>query len=557
MKQKLVYLIIIFLIIVSLAAFGRIIGNDFTNFDDNVYVTENSHIQSGITPDGFRWAFGAKYFNLWLPLTLLSFMFDYQLYGLNAGGYHLTSLVLHILSSLLLFWLFCRMTGAVWKSAFVAAFFALHPLHVESVAWIAERKDVLSAFFWMITLCLYVYYTEKPVVKRYLLVLFAFVLALLSKPMVVSLPVVMILLDYWPLKRFELKKEIWILWQLKEKMPFFILSLVLVIITLYSPGKSIIKHFSAPSQLTKASVNFVTYLGKTFWPQNLAIYYPFPTIISAWQIFGAVSLIILVSVTVVVIAKRMPYLFVGWMWYIITLMPVIGIIQIGSHTMADRYHYLPSIGIGIMLAWGIPYLIKSEYIRKKVLLPAGIIIIILLAVLTWQQCAYWKNSITLFSRTLQVTKDNYIAHNHLASALFKKRNFDGAIYHYNEAIRINPVYADAYYNRGITYYILGRKERALEDFIQTIRMIPKNSKSASVYNNIGITYFDLGQYQLALDNYNEAINIKPDYSYAYNNRAFVYLNTGNIESGCGDAKKACELGNCTALQAATGKGFCR
>ncbi len=239
--QKLIVYIV--LTVVTLAVFWQVNQYDFINFDDPVYVTENSHIQSGITLDGFRWAFSTRYADLWNPLVWLSFMFDYQLHGLNAGGYHLTNLILHIMSALLLFWLFNRMTGAIWRSAFVAALFALHPLHVESVAWIAERKDVLSAFFWMLTLCLYVYYTEKPVIRRYLLVLFCFACALMSKPMVITLPIVMILLDYWPLDRFQSDKKklsetkiagIIPLWQLREKIPFFILSAVLVIITLYT-----------------------------------------------------------------------------------------------------------------------------------------------------------------------------------------------------------------------------------------------------------------------------------------------------------------------------------
>ena len=260
-KQKLIVYIV--LTVVTLAVFWQVNQFDFINFDDNVYVTENIHIQSGITLDGFRWAFSTTYAEFWHPLTWLSLMFDYQLYGLNAGGYHLTNLILHILSTLLLFWLFNRMTGAIWKSAFVAAFFALHPLHVESVAWIAERKDVLSAFFWMLTLCLYVYYTEKPVIKRYLLVLFSFVLALMSKPMVVTLPVIMILLDYWPLKRFESQKGNLILWQLKEKIPFFILSAVFSIITLYAQIQSLsFKIYSLEFPACQRSCFFCDLSGK-------------------------------------------------------------------------------------------------------------------------------------------------------------------------------------------------------------------------------------------------------------------------------------------------------
>ena len=347
-KQKLIVYIV--LILATLAVFWQVNRYDFINLDDPVYVTENSHIQSGITLDGFRWAFSTTYAEFWHPLTWLSLMFDYQLHGLNAGGYHVTNLILHILSTLLLFWLFNRMTGMMWRSAFVAVLFALHPLHVESVAWIAERKDVLSAFFWMLTLCLYVYYTEKPVMKRYLLVVFSFVLALMSKPMVVTLPVIMILLDYWPLGRFELRKSDLMLWQLREKTPFFILSAVLVFITLYNPSQqdTSLKAFSLIPRLANAPVAFVTYLEKTFWPHDMAVFYPFSDQLPVWQVLEATILIIVISVTVIVMAKRLPYLFVGWMWYAITIAPVIGIIQISvtaPYAMADRYHYLPETGL--------------------------------------------------------------------------------------------------------------------------------------------------------------------------------------------------------------------
>jgi len=225
--------------------------------------------------------------------------------------------------------------------------------------------------------------------------------------------------------------------------------------------------------------------------------------------------------------------------------------------MADRYHYLPSIGIAVMLAWGTPSLIKSENIRRKILFPAAVVFLAIMSVLTWIQCGYWKDSITLFGHTLQVTKNNYIAHNHFASALFKKRSFEMAIYHYNEAIRINPVYAHAYYNRGIVYYTLGQKQLALEDFKEAIRIIPKNPNYAEAYNNLGVTYTDLGHYQLAIENYAEAIRLKPDYAEAWNNRAFTYFIKGDSISGCRDAQKACALGNCSTLQAAKGKGLCR
>ena len=638
-RQKLIIYVI--LTIITLAVFWQVNHYDFINFDDNVYVTGNSHIQSGITLDGFRWAFSTRYLDLWNPLVWLSFMFDYQLHGLNAGGYHLTNLMLHILSTLLLFWLFNRMTKAIWKSAFVATLFALHPLHVESVAWIAERKDVLSAFFWMLTLCLYVYYTEKPFIRRYLLVLFSFVCAFMSKPMVVTLPMVMILLDYWPLGRLQsrkiatdfkvimpdstnqstqeikLEKEIlkknistpnaWKLpetkiagiiplWQLWEKIPFFVLSALIVTITLYTPNTpneqaTSLKVFPLGSRLANAPVSFVAYLEKTFWPNDLAIFYPFSDQLPAWQVLGTTLLIIVISAAVIIMAKRLPYLFVGWLWYAITILPVIGIIQISLSTpysMADRYTYLPLIGISMMLAWGIPLLLQREDMRIKILFPAGIIFLVIMAVLTWQQCGYWKNDITLFNHALQVTKNNYITRNNMGTAYFKLGQYQRAIEDYNKAITLKTDFADAYDNRGTAYDRLGQFQRAIEDYNKAITL---KTDFAYAYYNRGTAYDRLGQYQRAIEDYNKAITLKPDFAYAYydrgtaydklgqhqravddfsqtigmkkdyadayNNRATIYLNQGNKEQGCRDAQKACALGNCKTLEVAQGKGLCR
>jgi Tfp pilus assembly protein PilF len=593
-----VLIVYIVLTVVTFAVFWQVNQFDFVNFDDNIYVTENSHVQSGITSDGFHWAFSTRYFKLWHPLVWLSFMLDYQLIGLNAGGYHITNLLLHIMSTLLLFWLFYRMTGAIWKSAFVAAFFALHPLHVESVAWIAERKDVLSAFFWMLTLCLYVYYTEKPVIKRYLLVLLGFVCALMSKPMVVTLPVIMILLDYWPLKRFQLKetgnnlKEVtpgkgplWLFW---EKIPFFVLSAVIVIITLYGPSEPHRKYFSLGSRLANAPVSFVTYLEKTFWPHDLAAFYPFSFQLPSWQVLGAVLLIIVISAAVIVSVKRLPYLFVGWLWYAIILLPVIGIIQSGEQAMADRYHYLPSIGIAVMLAWGIPHLFSREDIRTKILFPMGVVFIAILSFITWHQCGYWKNNTTLFSHALQITNNNALAHNLLASSLAEENKINEVIYHCNAAIRLSPYYADAYNNRGNAYAKLGQNQRSIEDYNKAIalksgyadaynnrggayfklgqyQLAVENFNEAlflkpdyaDAYNNRGGAYFKLGQYQLAIENFNDAILLKPDYADAYNNLAIVYFQQGYKELGCFDARKACALGVCKILEAVKVKGYCR
>ncbi|MBN1364055.1 MAG: tetratricopeptide repeat protein [Syntrophaceae bacterium] len=581
-----ILIIYVILAMFSLAVFWQVNQFDFVNIDDGVYITDNIHIKYGFTLQGLRWAFSTTYAEFWHPLTWLSLMLDYQLFGLNAGGYHMTNLILHILNTLLLFWLFHRMTGAVWKSAFVAAFFALHPLHVESVAWIAERKDVLSAFFWMLTLCLYIYYTEKPIIKRYLLVLSCFILALMSKPMVVTLPVIMILLDYWPLKRFQSQQNNLFLWQLKEKSPFFILSAIFVIATLIVQPS--VKHLSLISRLFNAPVSFIIYLEKTFWPHDMAVFYPFPVQIPGWKVCGAFLLIFFISTAVVVMMKRLPHVFLGWSWCVITIAPVIGIIQVGNHAMADRYHYLPSIGLSIILAWGIPALIKKNNIKKNILFPVGIILLALMTLLAWKQCRYWKNNFELFNHAVLVTKNNYWAYNHrgveyaklgqyqLAIEDFNKtislnpnyeksyynlgkvydnlHKYDLAIKKYNYAIRLKPDYEDAYYNKGIVNFNLGNYKKAIDDYNEAIML---NSKSAKAYNNRAAAHFMLGQYQRAINDYTEAIRLKQDYAEAYNNRGYIYLNQGKEELGCIDAHKACELGNCRILEVAKIRGLCR
>jgi len=544
----------IVLTVIAVAVFGQVYQFDFINIDDDIYVTDNSYVQSGMTPGGLRWAFSTMHAQFWHPLTWLSLMFDYQIYGLNAGGYHVTNVVLHILSILLLFWLFNRMTGSIWKSAFIAALFAVHPLRVESVAWVAERKDVLSVFFWILALCFYVYYTEKPVVKRYLPVLFCFLCGLMSKPIVVTLPVIMILLDYWPLKRFESQKGNVFLWQLKEKTLFFILSVIFSLITLYAQYNPALKHFPWNYRLAGAPVALLTYLEKILWPFDLAVLYPLPEQFSILHVVGSVLVIIFISVAVILLMKRLPYVFVGWLWYVVALFPVIGLTQTGTHSIHDLYTYLPSIGIAVMLVWGIPLSFQKKEIHKKILLPAGITIIIILSLLTWKQSGYWKNSITLLKHDLQVTNGRIaLAHNNLAVALAEGGDTAQAIHHYNEAICLKPKYADPYNNRGTIYGAQGKYQLAIDNFNKAIALKPDFAKA---YYNRGTAYAYMGKYQEALLSYNEAIRLKPDYADAYVNRAFIYLKQGNTKLGCYDAQKACSLGDCSTLTAAKRKGYC-
>ncbi len=628
MKKNYTYIIAIFLIVASLVAFGRIVGNGFINYDEELYITKNDHIKSDFNAENIKWAITAVVCSNWHPLTLFSHTLDWSLFKDNAGGHHFVSLLLHIGAVLFLFFFFYKTTKNIWSSAFAAAFFALHPLRVESVAWAAERKDVLSMFLGMASIYAYACYTESFRLSRYFLSLILFALSLMSKPMLVTLPFVLLLIDYWPLKRWptistpvniqfknitehksrqsitdqdeEEKISITshdhssiirhLLW---EKAPFIFLTIFSIILTLWAQnkGESIASIGWLPffTRAANATVSYVSYLGSIFWPFDLTVFYPYEYSIPLWQIL--ISCLIITGTTIFVIysIRKLPFLFVGWFLYMGTLIPVIGLVQVGRQAMADRYTYLPSIGIAMMLAWGIPFLFSREDIRKKILFPAAIAILAVLSVLTWQQCGNWKNSTHLWNHTLQVTKKNYLAHNNLGLILFDEGKIKEAIDHYNEALRITPDYFEAYGNRGNAYAKIGQYQQAIEDYTMAIRLKPDcaegyytrgtaygkllgqykqaiedfnkaiafNPDYTKAYNNRGLSYYSLGQYKLAIKDFNEATCLQPDYSDAYNNRGLVYFNQGDTVSGCRDAQKACSLGNCKIWKTAQAKGFCR
>lgn len=559
MNKKYFYLIIILLIAVSLAAFGRIAGNDFINFDDPKYITGNDHIKSGINSKSVQWAFTSVVSGNWHPLTMLSHMLDWSLFGANPAGHHMVNLLLHIGAVVFLFLFLNKATNNLWPSAFTAALFALHPLRVESIAWASERKDVLSMFFAMTCLWAYAVYAQKATLSKYFLCLTLFTLGLMSKPMLVTLPFVLMLMDYWPLERWqktfalaevpvtsaEEKKTKAkkhkddstragdismpltngtqsIRFLLLEKAPFIFLTIISSLLTLWAQNKDSLvislERIPVPARAANAIISYGSYLGKTFWPVDMAIHYPYEKTFPFGQFL--ISCFILTGITIVVIytIKKLPFLFVGWFWYLGTLVPVIGLVQVASQAMADRYTYLPSIGIAIMLSFGIPLIFPRKNIQKKVLLPAATAILFVLAFLTWQQCGYWKSSIDLFSHALQATKDNDMAHAGLAVSLFKEGKTMEAIEHYNEAVRIQPIY--------------------------------------QFYGKRGIAYNKLGQYQKAIDDYNEAIRLKPDYVDAYYNRGIAHLKQGDKMRGCSDAQKACALGDCNLLQQAKNKTLC-
>jgi tetratricopeptide (TPR) repeat protein len=517
------------LIIINFAVFWPVTQHEFSTPDEAVYVTNNSYVQTGITLDGIRWAFSDISARFWHPLTWLSLMLDYQIYGLNAFGYNLTNIILHVMSTLLLFWLFNRMTGDIWKSAFIAALFAVHPLRASLFGSIHRRKDLLSVFFCMLTLCLYVYYTEKPVIKRYLSVLFSFICALMSKPMVVTLPAIMILLDYWPLGRFKSRENNLVFWQLKEKIFFFILSALFSVIAIYAHYDPTISSYGPPAaKISKACVAYLSHLQQFFlWPHETPLFAQ----LSVRQALGPILFILFISFAVTIMVKRLPYLFVGWSWFIITLLPVIGIVQSG-HTdlILTHYAYLSSIGIAIMLVWGIPLLFTNRKFQKIILFPLATALIIILAMMTWQRISYLKNETTKSSKLLQVTKNNYITNKRPETKNILSKVMDISAFPSEEEIKNN-----------IDYYS------------RVIRLQPDNT---SAYNNRGTNYNKLGKHEFAIEDYSQAIRLKPDYAIAYSNRGLACYMNGFKGQFCSkdqfrrDVEKACSLGNCKMMNLA-------
>jgi tetratricopeptide (TPR) repeat protein len=530
MKRE--WIIALCLIAITLAVFIQVRNFDFVRYDDDKYVLQNHPIQSGPVLEKLHFAFTSFHASNWHPLTWLSHMADYALYGLNPRGHHLTNVMLHILSTLLLFAVFRQMTGALWPSAFAAALFAVHPLHVESVAWVAERKDCLSAFFFMLTLGAYFRYVKEPGFSRYVLIVIFFALGLMSKPMLVTLPFVLLLLDVWPLRRFRLgptaksdrdreavrtemaAEPLTSFPRLfREKIPLFALSAVSIVVTVLAQRQEIAPFAKLPllTRLANALVAYVTYAGKMIWPQNLAVLYPYPDTVPLWQTAGAGIILIIVTGLVMKYLRRAPYLAVGWLWYLGTLVPVIGIVQVGVQSHADRYTYLPLIGLFAMIAWGIPDLMKKWRLPTMALAAPAVIVIAVFAALSWLQLAHWQNSITLFDRTLKVTKNNYVIHSNMGAALAEQGKIVEAVAHYEEALRIKPDDVDSRYNLANALARQGKMPEAMVQYMAVLRMEPRK---AAAHNNLAIALAANGQVDKARDHWREALKLRPDYEEA-------------------------------------------
>jgi tetratricopeptide (TPR) repeat protein len=449
-------------------------------------------------------------------------MLDVSLFDMHPGGHHLMSLFFHLANSLLLFFVFRQMTGKIWQSAFVAALFAIHPFHVESVAWVSERKDVLSTFFGMLTLLSYGRYAKYGARRFYISALLFFILGLMSKPMLVTLPFVLLLLDYWPLCRLKFNKNLNAVSSVNknisffdlviEKIPFFIFTAASCVVTFYAQrsGDSLasLEVFPLGLRIANASVAYTRYITKMFWPVNLSAFYPYPHLLPKWQVAGAVLLLMLITWVCIRKAQKCPYLLVGWLFYLGTLFPVIGLIQVGEQAMADRYTYVPLIGIFIMLAWGMPDLLAKWRHKKKVFVFGSALLFPVLILTTWLQVRHWSDSVQLYEQMIKVTHNNYMAHYNLGVYLAEHDQIDEAIKYYRKALSIKPGYVNANNNLGNALVSQGKFSEAIPYYLNALNRVPNDPE---IHNNLGVALLHNGQSEKAIRHFKTALTIKPNY----------------------------------------------
>ena len=526
------------LIAVTIFVYRPVKDYGFVDYDDNQYVYENRHVQKGLTLDGAIWAFSTVHASNWHPLTWLSHMLDCELFGSNAGLHHLTNLVFHVVNALLLLVILRRMTGDFWQSSVVAGLFALHPMHVESVAWIAERKDVLCTVFWMLTIWGYISWVERPNAVRYVSSLSFFALGLMAKPMVVTLPFVLILLDFWPLGRLKNNPpgdDAHPHWRTlckltREKLPFFMLTAASCAVTFYAQNhRGVVVPLAAipfGHRVANAFVSYANYLIKMFYPFRLAVLYPHPGTLPWATVTGTVLLFVLITLLAVKSTNKAPWFTVGWFWFAGTLVPVIGLVQVGRQAMADRYAYIPLIGLFIIIAWGVGEFMKGWPGKKGWLAVLSIALFSASAQTTRGQIQYWKNSMTLFTHALDVNSNNWLAHYSLGLAFSHKGRTDDAIDHYRQSLRINPNYEKALINLGLALFHKGQTDDAIRHYRQALSIRPDLEKA---HNNLGTALLHKGRTDDAIECYRRAIRINPDYAKAHYNVGLALFHKGQTD----------------------------
>ncbi len=549
---------------VTLAVYWPVMRYDFVNYDDPAYIASNVHVQTGLTLPNMVWSFSTRQTANWHPLTWLSLMLDVELFGKGPFGPHFTNLLFHLANTVLVFLLLRRLTAANWRSAFVAALFALHPLHVESVAWISERKDVLSTFFGLLTLLFYAGYAQgvigdtcwltrtEFVLSRvtghgsrfYWLALLFFVLGLMSKPMLVTLPFLMLLLDWWPLGRMSKVegRESRTRHLVAEKIPFFILSAISCVMTFIVQLKSgavvTLMKISLAGRIENAFVSYGRYLGKTFWPINLAVLYPHPIHWDTGLVVFSLMLVIGLSVAAVWLGRRFPFVFTGWFWFVGTLIPVIGLVQVGNQPMADRYTYVPLIGVFIILAWGLDESCASQRLPRQLIVIAALFLLVASALRARDQTGHWQNSGTLFRHTLAVTQNNYIAYNGLGTYLFNRRQMTEAMDCYTKSLQIKPDYPDALFNLGSALAVSGNLDGAVDNYRRALQIAPTRT---DVLNNLGMVLVNQKQYAEAMANFKKALQVNPDFPNAHYNLAAVLFIQNRFDEAVRHYREALRL----------------
>jgi len=528
------------LILMVILVFGQTVFHEFV-FDDAPYIYENPVVQKGLTLEGFRWASTYGEIGHWHPLTWLTHMLDCQIYGLRAGGHHLTNVLLHAAAAILLFLILWRMTGFLWRSAFVAAVFAIHPLRAESVAWVAERKDVLSGLLFRLTIGAYVRNVRHPAsMVRYGTVVLLFALGLLSKNMLVTLPFVLLPLDYWPLNRISSFTPQDLFRLAAEKWPLFALAVASCVITFLVPEEVPLgDKLPFALRMENAIVSYVTYLGQMIYPSGLAVLYPNPTgHLPFWQVAGALGLLLAISGATFAFRRKHPYLVVGWLWYLGMMVPVIGIVQISYYAHADRYTYLPQIGLYLMLTWTATELSSGWRHRRIVLGGLSAIILSALIYSAHMQVSYWRNSESLWTHTLVCTERNYVAHMNLGSALKEQGQIDAAMAQYRKVLEIKPEHAEAYNNLGISLVEQGQIDAAIDHYQKALQIKPDY---AEAHNNFGMALAGQGQIDAAMIHFRKALEIKSDYAEAYNNLGNALTRRGQIDAAIAHFQKALEI----------------
>jgi len=552
---------------ITCLAFRGILRNQFVNYDDPDYVTSNPRVLEGLTGDNLVWAFQTGHASNWHPLTWISHMLDVELFGLKPGAHHFSSLVFHALNSALVFLVLRRLTGSTWRSWFVAALFALHPLHVESVAWVSERKDVLSTFWLLLALrCWAGYATPAPeaILRRslcYGAALGFFALGLMSKPMVVTLPFVLLLLDYWPLERWRADRPgscLALSRLFAEKIPFFILSAASSVVTflVQDRGGSVSSALTLGDRLANAVVSYARYLAKMLYPADLAVLYPHPGHWPWWTVAGAGLLLLAITAAALRMASKAPWFVIGWLWFLGMLVPVIGIVQVGLQSLADRYTYVPLVGVFIIVAWGGQHLAHLLRFSLRLQLGAAAGILAVCAGFTARQVGFWKDSEALFRRTIKVTRNNYLAHNNLGLELAAKGRVEEALRQYQRSLSINPIYVEALNNLGYTLAGQGRYAEALPYYEAALK---ENPAHPEVNNNYGNALSELGRVEEAIRHYETALRQRPGHPDAHNNLGIALAMKGQVEEAVphflislknkpNNANARSNLGNAYAVQ---------